>query len=206
MLFFGFSSIVHYMENNTMRHCKNERGQAITEMTIGLLGLSFVMIGVLLIALLGLENIRCTSRARTLADKNSVTGSSGDITAENLADWQWNDNLFLYKNGTKVTSSQLEGINFSMLDELSTQGYDLRKDASKFTNNPFPNLAESSLFLDAADLTSGVDSKEDVLRNNHFMMGPDETSWNSDAVSLFLNGQKDFTLTGKIWMPKNSLE
>ena len=57
-----------------MRKRKSERGQALAELIISMVGLCAVMIGLMVVAVLGMSGIRNAITAREKADKNSISG------------------------------------------------------------------------------------------------------------------------------------
>ena len=73
-----------------MRKRKSERGQALAELVIGMIGMCSVMIGVMVIAVLGMAGIRNAVKAREKADLYSIrgieNGSPTDIST-------WKDGL-----------------------------------------------------------------------------------------------------------------
>jgi hypothetical protein len=173
-----------------------ERGQALCELVAGLLGLCFVMIGILGAALLGMHSIRNTIQARTLADENSRKGSRQG-NAKFIVDW--NRNLSVTLSGKGHARYGNLGDPGAFTEELSdnTKRFHTHYLGTKapYAENAF-SLIESDLLISAADLTFGSAVRTDVLQEyKHF-----------DAVSILksLGLPHDFVLREDICMPLNS--
>ena len=59
-----------------MKRKEAERGQAITEFVTCLIGMVFVFLGLLVVSILSMENVRCVLDARSEVDVASSQGSA----------------------------------------------------------------------------------------------------------------------------------
>ena len=174
---------------------KYERGQAVCELVAGLLGLCFVMIGILAVALLGMHSIRNTIQARTLADEHSRNGTRKDST-KFIIDWGRNISVVLSGKGHANYGNLSDPGAFTeeLSDNTSTFHTHYLGTKAPYAENPV-TLVESDLMISAADLTFGSAVRENVLQEyKHF-----------DAYTILksLGMRYDFVLREDICMPLN---
>ena len=74
-----------------MKRKEAERGQAIAEFVTCLIGIVFVFLGLLVVSILSMENVRCVLDARSEVDVASSHGSSvgGGRAPEPIVEWDW---------------------------------------------------------------------------------------------------------------------
>ena len=84
-------SITEYRNRSAenMKRKATERGQAITEFVTCLIGLVFVFLGLLVIAILSMENVRCVLDARSEVDVASSQGTSITDTVRSASFSRW---------------------------------------------------------------------------------------------------------------------
>lgn len=182
------------MRNFSKNHSR-ERGQAICELVAGLLGVACIMIGLLAVALLGMQSIRNTINARTLADENSMRGSRTG-SPRFIVDWYQNLSVTLSGNGkaryghlgnpSAFTAELSDNKSFFYTRYLGTR--------APYAENHF-RIVDSDLMISAADLTFGSSIRQNVMQEyRHF-----------DAVSILraLRLPSDFILREDICMPLN---
>lgn len=172
-----------------------ERGQAICELVAGLLAMGCVMIGVLAVALLGMQSIRNTVNARTLADRNSQSGKM-DGKPEFIVDWGANLGVTLSGQGRARKGSLGDPGAFTeeLTDNTALFHTHYLGTKAPYADNPL-QVKESSLFISAANLTFGSSVRQNVMQEyGHF-----------DAVSILRSLQmpSDFILREDICMPLN---
>lgn len=184
----------HFMKRFGRDHVY-ERGQAVCELVAGLLGLAFIMIGVLAVALLGMQSIRNTVNARTMADENSLRGNR-EGNPRFIVDWNQNLSVTLSGRGRARYGSLSDPGAFTeeLTDNTSHFHTHYLGTRSAYADNPF-QLKESNLFVSAADLTFGSAVRQNVMQEyRHF-----------DASSILRAFQmpSDFVLREDICMPLN---
>ena len=175
---------------------KKERGQALAELAAGLIALCAVIIGVLAIALVGMEGIRNTIKTRQTADQYSMnrikTGNPEHITS-----WVDPDQLLFtnddyprvnnFPDATEYTSEMISTDKTFRLDSLSTV---------KYIAHNIPNrYIESRLFLSAADLTVARKQNNDPLEKYYF--------FDAQRILKALGLPTFFTIKDEIAMPIN---
>ncbi len=183
-----------------MRKRKSERGQALGELTISLVGLCAVMIGMLTIACLGMNGIRNTIAARGEADQSSFKGIENG-SPDNISTWKYgSDGLPFTNDDHKLRGSSPNSEIF--LGELTDNTGSFRTGQlaqTQYAEHALESkVLESDLFLSAAGLTQAEKIIEDPLSlYEHF-----------DAVRILraLGLPSVFTIKDKISMPVNSLE
>ena len=183
-----------------MRKRKSERGQAMAELIIGMVGLCAVTIGLMVVAVLGMSGIRNAISAREKADKNSISGIENN-TAQNIATWQdgpdgltfTNDDVC--KNGTAPNSDIFLGELKDNTGSFSTS----MMSKTEYSEHAFESkVIDSDIFLSAARLTTVREVVTDpLLLYKHF-----------DAARIMraLGFTSNFTLIDSISMPVNRLE
>ena len=120
-----------------MRSRKNERGQALAELTASLIGMCFIMIGVLAVSGLGMVGVRNAIATREQVDQYSLQGEKHG------------------EGRLKSVGGDVEPGPF--LEELKSNSGDFAtyKLASRDYSEQMLNtrVSETNLFLSAADLT-----------------------------------------------------
>ena len=183
-----------------MRKRKSERGQALAELIISLVGLCAVTIGLMVVAVLGMSGIRNAITAREKADKNSISGIENG-SMENIATWQDGQDRLTFtnddvrKSGTAPNSEIFLGELKDNTGSFSTA----MLSRTQYAENAFESkVIESDIFLSAARLTMAREVITDPLKlYNHF---------DAARVMRALGFPSNFTLIDSISMPVNRLE
>ena len=183
-----------------MRKRKSERGQALAELIISMVGLCAVMIGLMVVAVLGMSGIRNTIAAREKADKNSIAGIENG-SMENIATWQDGQDRLTFtnddvrKSGTAPNSEIFLG---ELKDNTGTFSTAMMS-RTQYAEHAFESkVIESDIFLSAGRLTMAREVITDPLESyRHF-----------DAARIMraLGFPSHFTITDTICMPVNPLE
>lgn len=183
------------MMKNIHRAYKYQRGQAISELVVGLLGLSFVMIGVLVVALLGMQGIRNTIDARSLADEYSLKGNQKG-NARFIVSWKNSPYVSFGSNdhATRGNLSDPGAFTEELTDNKGAFHTHYLGTKAPYAENPF-QLIESSLMVDGANLTFGTAIQENVLQKyKHF---------DAESILRSLGFPSGFVLREDICMPLN---
>ena len=183
-------------EGGEMKSRKTERGQAIGELAVGLLGLCFVMVGVLAMAMLGMTGIRNAVEARTQAEEYSISGNqTGNV--QHITDWTDPDGLPFTADDTPRTAAFPNAVTFTR--ELADNTGNFRTAylaKTSYADHAFESkYVESNLFLSAARLTMSEKIVSDPLsRYRHF-----------DAARILraFGMPYSFTIRDRICMPVN---
>ena len=183
-----------------MRGKKYERGQAIGELMIGLIGFCAVMIGLLAVALLGMTGVRNTIAAREKADRCSMSGIENG-SPEEISTWNNGpDGLPFTQDDVRVKGVSVNPEFF--LGELTDHSGTFRTAQlaqTEYAENSLESkVAESLLFLSAARLTSAREVVADPLSlYRHF-----------DAARILraFGFTSVFTVEDTISMPVNPME
>lgn len=146
---------------------KTERGQAIGELLIGLIGLCIVMIGLFMISGLGMVGVRNTIAAREDVDRYSLHGETqGQGHVRAIDTWATGqDGLRFTYDDTASAASTVEVGAF--LRELQSNSGIFS--TSQLAKTPYSEQAldtrfrESELFLSAANLTASRKVVHDPL-------------------------------------------
>lgn len=141
-----------------MHSRKTERGQAIGELMIGLIGLCIVMIGLFMISGLGMVGVRNTIAAREEVDRRSMHGETqGQGFVRSIDTWSVGfDGLRFTNDDTSSPAGSVEVGAF--LRELQSNSGIFS--TSQLAKTPYSDQAldtrfkESELFLSAANLTA----------------------------------------------------
>lgn len=179
---------------------KYQRGQAIAEMAVGLVGIMAIFLGLLFISALGIENIKVLLTARGRADESSAAGGYlGCSSGDSILEWNYgNDELFFtaddsYTTGDGASSSYISG------ELVSTDGgfnLDDSLEGVTYVQYNFANeIPEANLFSVCADLTSWEAQEEDPLGKHEL----------GDLVSAFrylIHDEPDFSLDETVYMPR----
>ena len=91
-----------------MKRKEAERGQAITEFVTCLIGMVFVFLGLLVVSILSMENVRCVLDARSEVDVASSQGSAvgGGRAPEAILEWDWGkDNIPFTADDSTVSAA-----------------------------------------------------------------------------------------------------
>ncbi len=114
-------SITEYRNRSAenMKRKATERGQAITEFVTCLIGMVFVFLGLLVIAILSMENVRCVLDARSEVDVASSQGTSiGGKAPEPILEWDWGKDEIPFTADDSTVSGALPP---SYAQEFNTQ-------------------------------------------------------------------------------------
>lgn len=179
-----------------MKNRKNERGQAVAELTIGLLAIMAVFVGLLCVSALGIENIKNLIVARGGADGNAYNGSVEEDTGQDIIDWDYgSDELYFTADDVANRGTNEDGGYFSLqlnngstnfADPVSIGGSDLTSD--------FNDIQATNMFLWAAMMTSCKSSQDDPLGERNL----------EDVRGLFgslMGYDLDFGLEETVYMP-----
>ena len=183
-----------------MRKRKSERGQALAELIISMVGLCAVTIGLMVVAVLGMSGIRTAITARERADKNSISGIENG-SAQNIATWQNGSDGLTFtnddvrKNGSAPNSEIFLG---ELKDNTGTFSTAMLS-KTDYSEHAFESkVIESDIFLSAARLTMSREVVTDpLLLYNHF---------DAARVMRALGFTSTFTLIDSISMPVNRQE
>ena len=195
----------------TMKRNKAERGQAIAEFVTCLIGMVFIFLGLLVVSILSMENVRCVLDTRSEVDTASGYGTTvGGKDPEPIVEWDWGkDNIPFTADDTSVT-----GTLTTFGDEFDTSKNTLA-DATVSASTPTnPNdrlyilpltlnklgehgYADTYLalvnFLDAAELNGATKTVRDPLTKHGL---PD-----LEKLIRSFSGNTTFTLQDSVYMP-----
>ncbi len=176
-----------------------ERGQAVTELVVSLIGILVVFLGLLLISALGIENVRNVIEARAAADRAASSGYVGGDRGQYIIDWDYGpDGIPFTADDVPNTAVSSQGDvfipqltdssgEFSLVSSLNGSSYVNPR------NNFAPDLSAVNLFTVAATLSSGTETQNDPLSERGL-------SDLKEAVRRFLTGG-DFHLEDTAYMP-----
>ena len=195
-----------------MKRKEAERGQAITEFVTCLIGMVFVFLGLLVVSILSMENVRCVLDARSEVDVASSQGSAvgGGRAPEAILEWDWGkDNIPFTADDSTVSAAVA-----TYADEFDT-GNNSITDATVSESTPTdPNerlyinpltlsqleehgyadgLAAYSTFLSAANLNGATVTVRDPLSKRGL---PD-----LEKLLRSFTGKAAFTLEDSVYMP-----
>lgn len=183
-----------------MKKRRTERGQALAELVIGMIGLCAVTVGLLGIAVLGMSGIRNTITAREKADLNSIRGIETG-SAENISTWGDGPDRLTFTNDDirKSGTSPNSEIFLGELTDGSGQFKTGMLARTQYAEHAFESqVIESDIFLSAAHLTQAREAAANPLgRYRHF-----------DAARIMksLGFTTNFTIIDTISMPVNPQE
>lgn len=121
-----------------MRRRKTERGQAIAELVAGLIGISFVVLGILAMSMLGISGIKNLISARKGAEENMAWNMAGGNGGQHITEWR------------NVRQGEGDGIQFTRDDEAFASG-----------------TPDSTLFMDNLKDNTGTFSTALLLNTNY---------------------------------------
>ncbi len=178
---------------------KYEKGQAIAEMMVSMIAILAVFLGLLCIGSLSVERIRVTLNARSESEQASYEGLYGD-SGQMIREWNLGDDGVAFTpDDTAVTWFGGADSTFSDNVASSDGTYNLMTDTDSNTvTNNFArdeNISGSSLFVDAADLTSGTHTVSSPLaeRNLEDIV---------DASKTLFGVDPDFPMSETVYLPK----
>ncbi len=131
----------------------SEKGQAIIEFTIALIGIMAVFLGVIFAFALGKSNVENIIECRGMADSyagNGVTGGYGNV----ILSWEEGNDGRMYTNDDEYVSGVVEDPQL-FIDELNNP-VDLISLNPDYMEHNFTNRMDGmySLFLSMANMTS----------------------------------------------------
>ena len=183
-----------------MRKRQAERGQALAELVISMIGLCAVTIGLLGIAVLGMSGIRNTITAREKADQNSISGVENG-SAGNISTWGDGPDRLTFTNDDvrKSGTSPNSEIFLGELTDGSGQFKTGMLTGTRYADHAFESkVIESDIFLSAARLTQAREVVSDPLAlYRHF---------DAARVMKSLGFPANFTIVDTISMPVNPQE
>ena len=183
-----------------IRQRKYQHGQAIGDLMISLIAMCAVMIGLLVIAVLGMAGVRNVIAAREKADKYSMTGVENG-SPSNIETWTTgNDGLqFTNDDAQKNGNAPKADLFLGELTDNTGRFKTSMLAQTKYAENAFESkVVESNLFLSAGRLTTAQEIISDPLSMyQHF-----------DAARILraLGLTSNFTISDKISMPVNQQE
>lgn len=159
------------MGNGGKRYC---RGQAITELVVCLIGICFIVLGMLLVSVVGSKGVRNILEAREDAERNMVNGT-GASSARSIGVWHniepgQGDGLYFTADDTAFPGGSGNSGLFSNELVTSDPAISIPVLAGKLKSEnyiPFSALESSQFFLRAADLKEGKSSLTDPLGDKH---------------------------------------
>ncbi len=174
----------------------NESGQAIAELTIGLMVIMVVLVGVIFISLVGSENIRTVISARENAELQSGTSSNSKY----ISTWDYGEDNIPFTSDDQETLASFE-YQQTYSDLLQNDGFDLKTDnyttEAQFVK-PFTSPDSESLFTNAVDLIA-YQGNQDNVQNTI-----DELNLKNALQKIFnINGNIDLSSqeSNKVYMP-----
>ncbi len=177
-----------------IRCSKNERGQAIAELAAGLVGICFVIIGLLMVAMLGITGVKNIIQARSLADQYSATGQVTG-SPRHITTWSDPDGLPFTADDAPQTLSFPNAVTFTeeLTDNTGTFQTAMLADTTYAQEAFESRFVESNLFVSAASLTAGEVRVSDPLSRYE----------NFDAKRILdrLGLTSDFTIEDTVYMP-----
>lgn len=183
-----------------MRKRKSERGQALAELIISMIGLCAVTIGLMVVAVLGMSGIRNTIAAREKADQNSISGIENG-SAQNIDTWKNGQDGLTFTNDDvcKSGASPNSEIFLGELKDNTGTFSTAMLSKTEYAEHAFESkVIESDILLSAARLTMAREVVSEPLQlYKHF-----------DAARIMkaLGFTSNFTLIDTISMPVNPLE
>lgn len=196
-----------------MKRKEAERGQAITEFVTCLIGMVFVFLGLLVVSILSMENVRCVLDARSEVDVASSQGSAvgGGRAPEAILEWDWGkDNIPFTADDSTVSA----GVQPTYADEFDTEKNSITDDIvsestpadpkDRLYINPLTlfqleehgyadGRAAYSTFLSAANLNGATVTVRDPLSKRGL---PD-----LEKLLRSFTGNAAFTLEDSVYMP-----
>ena len=196
-----------------MERKEAERGQAITEFVTCLIGMVFVFLGLLVVSILSMENVRCVLDARSEVDVASSHGSSvgGGRAPEAILEWDWGKDEIPFTADDSTVSAGVQPTYAAEFDTRNNSITDATVSASTPTDpkdrlniNPltlfqleehgYANAqAAYSTFLSAADLNGATVTVRDPLSKRGL---PD-----LEKLIRSFTGNASFTLQDSVYMP-----
>jgi hypothetical protein len=185
-----------------------ENGQAIAEMTVGLIALMAVFLGMLAVGALGIVNIQTLIAARGGADERAVNGILSD-SGRSIQEWSvGNDGLLFTADDQAVRGGSQPTISFRqelVADMVTDEEMAYRLDLGTLDgnlgygppNNFAVGLPDLDLFISAANLTSRTSLVADPLGDRG--LGRDVQS---AFRSLVFDGRPfEFSMRETVYMP-----
>jgi hypothetical protein len=186
-----------------------ENGQAITEMTVGLVALMAVFLGMLAIGALAVVNVQTLISARGEADERAVNGVLSE-SGRSIIEWSYGtDGLLFTADDRAVRGGSQPLISFrgELVSDLTTDenesyifnpaNLDGRGDSYTPRYNFALGLPDLDLFISAANLTSGTTTVADPMGERG--LGLDVQR---GFQSLVFDGRPfDFSIRETVYMP-----
>ncbi len=181
-----------------MRNRRTERGQAIGELMISLIGLCAVMAGILMISALGMQGIRNTIQVREKADEYSARGHESSSRMRHIATWKDGSDQLPFTNDDAVVNGIAPNPEL-FLGELTDNTRTFKTaqlSQTSYADHAFESkVLESDLFLSAANLTTASNTVNDPLKLYE--------NFNAGRLLRALGITSHFNLTDSISMPVN---
>ena len=73
-----------------MKKClrkRSERGQAVSELVISLIGVSLIVLGTIMVSVMGISGIRNLIDTRSEAERKMNANAFGDVQANHITEW-----------------------------------------------------------------------------------------------------------------------
>ena len=66
---------------------RSERGQAVSELVISLIGVSLIVLGTIMVSVMGISGIRNLIDTRSEAERKMNANAFGDVQANHITEW-----------------------------------------------------------------------------------------------------------------------
>jgi hypothetical protein len=174
------------------RFLHGQQGQAIVEMTCGLIGLLSLFSALMVFAVLGAERVSTIVQVRNISATN-IAGNDGDAINSpggvSVAYWDNGpDNLHFTPDDTAVTGEAGAASTFSNELTIDLSAY------SYVENNEFDTLPAANLFLSLARLREFTLDSGNPLRSSETMSGAET------AFRILFDYRGDFSVSESHFM------
>ncbi len=161
---------------------KNQEGQAIAEMTVAMIAILAMVSGFLLISQLGRASVENLLNAKARCDINAMNGLSLG-QGSSIRYWEIGDDLLeMSPDDEAMTLTNDDPALFS--GELQSGGMRISDLDDYVVNNFADNLSASTLFLEAAGMTSGTQSVEISLDDASRFLYGGSTLFGLESVTI----------------------
>ena len=189
---------------------RSERGQAVSELVISLIGVSLIVLGTIMVSVMGISGIRNLIDTRSEAERKMNANAFGDVQANHITEWvniRRNDGAGLQFAGdgiqfteddTAVTSQADGSVFMDTLNETENRFSTSYLASTSYAQGAFePKLELSNIFVSAADLTSARKTVTDPL-------GQYQLSAVARALQKFGIHAESFKIEDTVFMPRTS--
>ena len=195
---------------------RSERGQAVSELVISLIGVSLIVLGTIMVSVMGISGIRNLIDTRSEAERKMNANAFGDVQANHITEWvniRRNDGAGLQfadprqgagdgiqftEDDTAVTSQADGSVFMDTLNETENRFSTSYLASTSYAQGAFePKLELSNIFVSAADLTSARKTVTDPP-------GQYELSAAARALQKFGIHAESFKIEDTVFMPRTS--